>query len=76
MRKLNEYTRDYVEVEEVGTVFRTGDGVAYGIYKDKDNRYYIDAYDGAYSIAEFSGEFKNDADVVKSAKQYIDELDN
>ena len=71
MKKLNEYTRKYVEVEEITTVFRAVDSVAYSLYKDASGKYYIDAYDGAYSIAELSGEFADDAEAVAKAQEFI-----
>lgn len=76
MRKLNEYTGMYIDVVEIGEIFRTSDSVEYSVYKDVNNKYYIDAYDGAYSIAEFSGEFADDAEAVREAQQYIDGIDN
>ena len=72
MKKLNEYTRKYIDVTEIDTVFRS-DGIAYSVYKDDTGKYYVDAYDGSYSIAEF-GQFENDADAVKKAIDYIEEL--
>lgn len=76
MRKLNEYTRKHIDVTEVETIFRKSDGVAYSVYKDRNNNYYIDAYDGAYSIAELSGEFADDAEAVAKAQELIDEINN
>lgn len=75
MKKTNEYTGKNIEVNEVDTVFRN-DGVAYSVYKDENGKYYIDAYDGAYSIAEFSGDFKTDGEAVKKALDYLNEVGN
>lgn len=71
MKKLNEYSRKYVEVEKVKVIFRSSDNVAYSVYKDRNNNYYIDAFDGAYSVAKLSGEFANDSDAVVKAQQLI-----
>ena len=76
MKKLNEYTGKHIDVVEIDEIFRSSDSVAYSIYKDDNNKYYIDAYDGAYSIIELSGEFADDAEAVREAQQYIDEIDN
>lgn len=76
MKKLNEYTRKHIEVTEINTIFRTCDSVAYSVYKDSNNKYYIDAYDGAYSIAELSGEFPSDAEAVAKAQELINEVNN
>lgn len=76
MRKLNEYTRKHIEVTEIDTIFRTSDGIAYSVYKDNNGKYYIDAYDGAPSVAEFNGEFADDAEAVAKAQELIDEINN
>lgn len=73
MRKLNECTGNQIEVTEIDTIFRASDNVAYSVYKDNIGKYYIDAYDGAYSIAEFSGAYANDADAISAAQKYLDE---
>lgn len=74
MKKLNEYTGKYIDAEQIDTIFRKSDNVAFGVYKDDNNKYYIDAYDGAYSIAEFNGEFPSDAEAVAKAQELIDEV--
>ena len=76
MKKLNEYTGKHIDVVEIDEIFRSSDSVAYSIYKDDNNKYYIDAYDGAQSITELSGEFADDAEAVRKAKKFIDEIDN
>lgn len=76
MKKLNEYTRKHVEVTEIDTVFRKSDNVAYSVYKDENGKYYIDAYDGAYSIAELSGECADDAEAITKAQEFIDQVNN
>ena len=72
MRKLNEYTGKYVYVTEIDTIFRSSDSIAYGVYKDDEGKYYTDAYDGSYSIAEFQGDFANDDEAISSIQKYID----
>lgn len=72
MKKMNEYTRKHIYVEEIATIFRKKDSIAYSIYKDGYGQYYIDAYDGADSIAEFNGVFQNDAEAIIAAQKWLD----
>lgn len=76
MRKLNEFTRKYIDVVEIDTVFRTSDNIAYSVYKDHNGKYYIDAYDAAPSVAEFNGDFADDAEAIAKAQEYIDSINN
>ena len=74
MKKRNEYTGKFINVTKVDTIFRTSDSIAYGVYKDSDDKYYVDAYDGAYSIAKFLDSASSDSEAVKEAQKYIDEI--
>ena len=73
MRKLNEYTRKYIEVQKIETIFRNSDNLPYSIYKDSYNKYYIDAYDGAASIAELNANFANDEEAIEWAQEFLDD---
>ena len=74
MKKRNEYTGKFINVTEVDTIFRTSDSIAYGVYKDEEDKYYVDAYDGAESIAKFLDSASSDSEAVKEAQKYIDEI--
>lgn len=72
MKKMNEYARRFVEVEEVEDIWRTSDDCLYTVYKDEDGNYYIDAYDAAPSVAQLNGTFANDEEAVKFAQEQLD----
>lgn len=72
MRRMNEYTRKFVEVSEVQDIWRTSDDCLYTVYKDEDNNYYMDAYDAAPSVAQLNGTFEDDEEAVKFAQEQLD----
>lgn len=73
MNKMrNEYTDEFVRVEEIGTIFRKIDNMPYHVYKDRDGRYYVTAYDGAESIAELNYTLECDEDAVEFARGIVD----
>lgn len=73
MRKMNENTRRFVEVKEVAEIYRTSDNFLYTVYKDDNNKYYMDAYDSAPSVTELNGTFDSDKEAVKYAQEFLDE---
>lgn len=75
MKKMNEYTRRFVEIEEVENIWRTSDDCLYTVYKDEDGNYYMDAYDAAPSVAELNGTFASDEEAVEYAQKLIDKAE-
>lgn len=67
----NEYTDEFVRVEEIDTIFRKIDNMPYHVYKDRDGRYYVTAYDGAESIAELNYTLECDEDAVEFARGIV-----
>lgn len=72
MKKMNEYTRKFVEVTEVKDIWRTSDNCLYTVYKDEDGNYYMDAYDAATSVAQLNGTFASDEKAVEFAQEQLD----
>lgn len=72
MRKMNEYTRNFVEVEEVQDIWRTSDDCLYTVYKDEDGNYYMDACDGGPNVARLNGSFDSDEEAVEWAQKSLD----
>lgn len=72
MKKMNEYSRRFVEVEEVQDIWRTSDNCLYTVYKDENGNYYMDAYDAAPSVAQLNGTFTSDEEAVEFAQRQLD----
>lgn len=72
MKKMNEYTRRFVDVDEVQDIWRASDSCIYTVYKDGCGNYYMDAYDAAPSVAQLNGSFESDIEAVKFAQEQLD----
>ena len=74
MKKIDEYTGRFVDVVEIGNIYRSTDKCLYTLYKSKEEVYYLDAYDAAPSVARF-GEYESDVEALAAAQRFIDGLE-
>lgn len=76
MKKMNEYTGKFVDVQEITDIWRKSDDCLYTIYKDDVGNYYMDAYDAAPSVAQLNGTFASDQEAIDFAQRFLDDQED